>query len=81
MNKRKIAEVCGWYGIGAILVAYALVSFELISADGLIFQLLNLSGALGIIVISLVKQVRQVIVLNVFWAAIAFAALIRIIVP
>lgn len=74
--KRKIAEVLGWYGATAIVAAYALVSFKLLSADGWLFQLLNLTGALGILTISLVKKVRQSVVLNLFWASIAVVALL-----
>ena len=75
---RKIAEVVGWYGTVAIVLGYALVSFGTISADSWIFQALNLSGALGIIVISLVKRVRQSVALNLFWGTIALIALVRI---
>lgn len=79
LNK-KIAEVFGWYGAFAIVSAYALVSFEIISADSWIFQILNLTGAIGIIIISSVAKVRQSIVLNGFWAVIAVIALIRLLV-
>jgi hypothetical protein len=78
-NKRKIAEIFGWYGAVAIVSAYALVSFDVISPDGWLFQVLNLTGALGIIVISSLKKVRQSIVLNAFWAAIAVLALVRMV--
>ncbi len=78
--KQKIAEVAGWYGALAIISAYALVSFNVISADGWIFQVLNLTGALGIIAIAHVKKVRQSVVLNVFWAIIAVVALVRLII-
>jgi hypothetical protein len=77
---RKVAEVVGWYGAIAIVLAYALVSFNAIPADGWIFQLLNLTGAIGIIVISLIKGVRQSVALNTFWAVIAVIALIRLII-
>lgn len=68
----------GWYGTGAIVLAYLLVSFQVITSDGAIYQLLNLTGALGIITISVVKRVKQPAVLNIFWAAIAIAALIKL---
>lgn len=77
---RKVAEIIGWYGTFAILLAYALVSFNEIKADGWLFQLLNLTGALGIITISLVKGVRQSVALNAFWAIIAIAALVRLVI-
>ena len=78
--KSKYAEIIGWYGALAIVIAYALISFKAIPSDGLIYQVLNLTGALGIIVISLVKKVKQSIVLNMFWALIAGIALIGILI-
>lgn len=72
------AEIVGWYGTIAIVLAYVLVSFDIVSAKGTIYQLLNLTGALGIVVIATVKKVRQPLYLNIFWAIIALVALVRI---
>ncbi len=77
-TKQLIAEIAGWYGTVAILAAYILVSFNVISGNGLLFQLLNLTGALGIIAIATYKKVKQSIILNIFWAGVAIVALIRI---
>lgn len=75
---RKAAEVLGWYGMAAIALAYILVSFRVVPPNGVVYQILNLTGALGIIAISAVKRVRQSVILNVFWAAVAAAALITV---
>lgn len=80
ITKKLLAEIAGWYGILAILAAYVLVSFTLISSDSLLFQLLNLTGAIGVMIISTYKKVVQSIVLNIFWAAVAVIAIIRIII-
>jgi hypothetical protein len=72
-----LAEFLGWYGAVAILGAYALVSFRRIRPDGAIYQLLNLTGALGIMAISAAKGVTQSVILNACWAGIAFVALVR----
>lgn len=77
-KKQLIAEIAGWYGALAILSGYTLVSFELISSDSLTFQLLNLTGALGIIAIAAYKHVTQSIVLNVVWFSVALIAIINI---
>lgn len=79
MNRRFLAEIAGWYGIIAILLAYMLVSFKLVPADGYIYQLLNLTGALGVIIISIVKRLQQTIVLNAVWLIIALVALCNLI--
>jgi hypothetical protein len=77
-NRKTAAEIAGWYGTTAIVVAYVLVSFKVVSAQGVFFQLLNLTGAIGIMTISLVKKLRQTVVLNLFWAAIAVVALVAL---
>lgn len=77
-TKNVLAEFSGWYGAIAILLAYALVSFSIISAESFVFQFLNLTGAVGIIIISLHKNVKQSVVLNIFWASVAFIALIKV---
>jgi len=76
---RKVAEVAGWYGTIAIVGAYILVSFDVISSNSVWYQLLNFSGALGIIYISAIKKVKQSVILNIFWVIIATAALLKII--
>ena len=77
-KKNLKAEIAGWYGAVAILLAYILVSFELIAANGAVFQLLNLTGAIGIIIIAAYKNVKQSVVLNIFWAGVAIVALFRL---
>ncbi len=77
-TKQLVAETVGWYGTFAILAAYILVSFNVINGDGLLFQLLNLTGAAGIIAIAAYKKVTQSIVLNIFWGAVAIIAIINI---
>ena len=73
-----IPELVGWYGTVALIGAYALVSFGILNADGLIYQLLNLTSALGIVYISFRKHTYQPGVLNIIWAVIALLALWQI---
>ncbi len=77
--RQLLAEIAGWYGTTAILTAYALVSFNLISGYGIIFQLLNLTGAIGIIIIASYKKVAQSIVLNIVWSIVAIFAIVSIV--
>ena len=74
-----LSEIFGWYGAIAILGAYALVSFSLIASDGLIFQLLNLTGALGLLAIGYYKKVYQSVILNIIWSIIGIVAIANII--
>lgn len=75
---RVITEVVGWYGTVAIIGAYGLSSFGLISPHNMWYQLLNLTGALGIVVISLTKKAYQPAVLNIIWTIIALIAIVQL---
>jgi uncharacterized membrane protein len=74
----KLTEALGWYGVIAIISAYALVSFSVFSATSIWYQLLNATGAIGIAVISFRKQTYQPGILNIVWALIALFAMVRI---
>lgn len=71
--------IVGWYGVLAILVAYGLNSFGLLSASSLAYQLINLSGATGIIIEALQKKDYQPVVLNVVWGVIAIIAIVQLV--
>ena len=73
----KPIELLGWYGTIAIILAYALVSFSALEPTSIWYQLLNGTGAIGIVFSSLYKKDYQPAVLNLFWALIAFAALFK----
>ena len=75
---KRVTDFLGWYGTAAILLAYALVSFEVLSPTSLIYQLLNGTGAIGIVIISFAKKAYPPGVLNVVWAIIACIAVLRI---
>ena len=74
---KKLVELYGWYGMAAIVLAYALASFSAIEATGLTFQILNGTGALGIVFVSFYKKAYQPGVLNIIWTMIAVIAIIR----
>jgi hypothetical protein len=78
-SKQLFIELLGWYGVVAILLAYALVSFEVIESKSYAYHLLNLTGALGIVVVSITKKAKQPAVLNVIWAVVAAGAIIGLI--
>ena len=80
INKKNLAEIFGWYGTITILLAYLLVSFNIIATNGYLYQILNLTGAIGIVVISIAKKVNQSTILNVLWAIIALVAIISLII-
>ena len=78
MNK-IFANIFGWYGTLAIVIAYILVSFSFISAHSMLFQILNGTGAIGIVIISLYKKAYQPAVLNIIWTLVALISILNII--
>ncbi len=78
MNQKIIDESIGWYGTCAIVLAYALLSFDFLSPSTFLYQILNGTGALGIVYISFKKKAYQPGFLNVIWAVIALIAIIRL---
>jgi len=77
--KEKITEILGWYGVIAVVGAYALLSLNILSNNSLLFQGLNLTGAIGIMVDAIQDKNTQPAVLNIIWAIIALIAIVKII--
>ena len=77
--RQTLIEIAGWYGVLAILLAYGLVSFDVIGPNSYVYQLLNLTGALGVVAVSIPKKARQPAMLNLAWAAIALFALVGLV--
>jgi hypothetical protein len=75
----QMITVLGWCGIVAILLAYALNSLNLVPVSHHIYQLLNLGGAIGLILEGAMKRDSPVVVLNVVWASIAIISLVSFI--
>lgn len=74
----KFLEIFGWYGTVAIVGTFALISFSIIQPDSVLYQVLNLTGAIGIGCITLYKKVYQSATVNVIWALIAAFALAKL---
>jgi len=74
----RLIAIFGWYGTAAVVAAYFLVSFNVLRPTDLIYQLLNATGAFGIVIVSLKKKTYQPGVLNIIWTVIALVAIINI---
>jgi hypothetical protein len=72
----RFAEIAGWYGMLAILGAFALNSFSVVESSGLLYQLINASGAIGLMIIAYYKRVRQNVILNAVWLAVAVITIV-----
>ena len=78
--KERLTELLGWYGVVAIVVAYILISFGAVASNSFAYQLLNLTGAVGIVVDALSDKNYQPAILNTIWFVVAAIAIIRVVV-
>lgn len=74
-----IIETIGWAGSAAVIAAYALNSYQKIKSDSLVFQLLNLTGGIFLIVYTNYKAFASTVI-NVVWVVVAVSALARMII-
>jgi len=78
MKKNLPNEIVDWSGVALILVAYGLMSFGVMSSHSLVYQSINLLGALAIALPSIKKKDYEPGILNITWAVIALIAIINI---
>lgn len=78
MKRDTAINLAGWYGAIAILIAYGLSSANILTPNNLVFQFLNLTGALGLLTVALPHRTYQLIVINAAWAIIATISLINL---
>jgi|WetSurMetagenome_2_1015567.scaffolds.fasta_scaffold1349113_1 hypothetical protein len=76
-SSRFYSEIAGWYGVIAILVAYAGNMLGWIGVDSMLYLFLNITGSLGILVDAAKQKNWQPVVLNAVWMVIAIIGLIR----
>lgn len=68
-------DVLGWYGTSAIVFAYFASSHGWLE-QGVTYQLLNLTGAIGVGLVCWRKRAWQPLSLEVVWALVALSALV-----
>ena len=73
-----IIDILGWVGSIEVVAAYGLNSSQRIKSDFLTFQLLNLTGAVFLIINSIYKQAYPFTFINSVWTVIAIVAIVGI---
>ena len=71
-----LITIFGWVGIALVLSAYILVSVRKIMPNSIIFQALNLLGAVGILLDSWTSGAWPATVLFIIWGVMAIISLI-----
>lgn len=74
-----LIDILGWIGSVEVIAAYGLNSYQKIKSDSLIFQLLNLTGAIFLIINSIYKEAYPFTFINTVWSVIAMVAIAGIV--
>jgi hypothetical protein len=72
------ADVVGWVGAGLLIIAYALLSFGVLDGQSLVYQLLNLLAAVGLVAVGWTHRAYPTVAVNVVWFIVAGVAILGI---
>ena len=75
---KLLIDILGWVGSVEVILAYGLNSYQKIDSSSLLFQTLNLTGALFLIANTVYYGAFPSAVINVIWVLIAIPAIFRI---
>jgi|GEM_PF-1463690 hypothetical protein len=60
-------QIIGWLGSGLLIIAYALVSSKKLQPEDLTYQLINLGGAICLLVYALYTLAYPFVLVNFIW--------------
>jgi len=72
-----VIEVIGWAGTALVLAAYLLITSRKVGGESRIYQIMNLVGAVGLIINGYVNRAFPSAGLNFVWSLIAIYGLTR----
>ncbi|MEL4308287.1 CBU_0592 family membrane protein [Joostella sp. CR20] len=75
----EIHNIIGWIGALLFIIAYFLLSIEKLSAKNKTYHLLNISGAVCLVINGLYLSDYPNVVVNLIWGIIAFYAVFKLI--
>lgn len=76
-STRFYGELAGWYGVIAILVAYAGNMLGWMNVHDTFYLILNITGSTGILIDAAQQKNWQPVVLNAVWMIIAIIGLVK----
>jgi len=74
------AEILGWIGSTVYIIAYLLLSLKKVTADSPMYHLLNIVGAVGLIINAFHWKNYPSVLVNVAWFFIATVAISMILI-
>jgi hypothetical protein len=75
--QKLLIDIIGWVGSVEVIAAYALNSYKVIKPDSFLFQILNLTGAIFLIINTVYLESYPSTFINVVWVVIASSSLIK----
>ncbi|MBI1770669.1 MAG: hypothetical protein HY015_10210 [Bacteroidetes bacterium] len=72
-------DLVGWIGSVEVIAAYGLNSYQRIKSDSIVFQILNFTGAIFLILNTIYYHAYPSAFINVVWVIIAAVAIGRMI--
>ncbi len=78
MSVQLAADVLGWIGSVEVILAYGLISSQKVDGKSVLYQVLNLTGAIFLIINTIYYGAFPSTAINVVWVVIAFLALWKI---
>jgi hypothetical protein len=70
-------DIVGWAGAASVLAAYGLLSAGRMRADGTGYQLMNVAGAIGMLINGWVRGALPSAALNLIWMGIGIYVLVK----
>jgi len=77
MKSEKGLELFGYFGAALLIGAYALISFDIVVSDSLIYQGMNLTAAIVYGIYAIKRKVTPVLVVQLFWGTIGIVAIVK----
>lgn len=74
---KLLIDIIGWIGSFEVITAYGLNSYQKIKSDSLLFQLLNFTGGIFLIVNTIYYSAYPSAFINVVWVIIAMVAIVQ----
>jgi hypothetical protein len=71
-------DVVGWAGAALVLAAYGLVSTKRLDGDSVVYQLLNVIGAVGMLINTYVRGALPSAAVNLIWIGLGVYVLGRV---
>jgi len=74
---KLVVETVGWIGSALVVAAYFLNMTGRLQAQSLTYKWLNITGSLGLIVLTLYHRAIPSAAVNIIWTVIGVAALLK----